>query len=73
RSAMVAEVPHLERIDEVAENEWQAEKLKKPGKATFRNTGGDFYLSNPIARASEVMAELSANAKARDSAKMAAE
>ena len=36
------------------------------GKAEFRNPVKDFYLTNPIARASsQVMAELSAMAKAR--------
>jgi NADH-quinone oxidoreductase subunit G len=33
----------------------------------------DFYLTNPIARASELMAELSANAKARAEQPVAAE
>ena len=33
----------------------------------------DFYLTNPIARASQLMAELSANAKARGDKPMAAE
>ena len=33
----------------------------------------DFYLTNPIARASELMAELSANAKARRARPVAAE
>ncbi len=74
RTALVEEVPHLANIDEVPENEWQPLKAKKMGKADFRNAISDFYLSNPIARASELMAELSANAKARASAgKMAAE
>ncbi|NBX42074.1 MAG: hypothetical protein EBR13_01085, partial [Rhodobacteraceae bacterium] len=33
----------------------------------------DHYLTNPIARASQLMAELSANAKARNAAALAAE
>jgi NADH-quinone oxidoreductase subunit G len=33
----------------------------------------DFYLTNPIARASSLMAELSANAKARVETQVAAE
>jgi NADH-quinone oxidoreductase subunit G len=33
----------------------------------------DFYLTNPIARASQLMAELSANAKARKTEALAAE
>ena len=73
RQALVAAHPHLGDIDEVAENTWQPLPVKKPGKAEFRNAVSDFYLTNPIARASSLMAELSANAKARKSAPMAAE
>ncbi len=73
RQALVAAHPHLGDIDEVAENAWQPIPVKKPGDADFRNAVTDFYLTNPIARASSLMAELSANAKARKSAPMAAE
>jgi NADH-quinone oxidoreductase subunit G len=73
RAKLVAQHPHLGRIDEVPENEWQPLPVKAPAKATFRNAIGDFYLTNPIARASAVMAELSAMAKARAAAPIAAE
>jgi NADH-quinone oxidoreductase subunit G len=73
RNALVQAVPHLGDIDVVAQNEWNAEKAGKMGKADFRNAVTDFYLTNPIARASEVMAELSAGAKARRDGAMAAE
>ena len=73
RTALVEAVPHLGEIDVVAENEWNAEKAGKLGKADFRNAVTDFYLTNPIARASELMAELSAGAKARRDGAMAAE
>ncbi len=73
RSQLVAKHPHLGRIDEVPENEWQPLPVKAPAKATFRNAIKDFYLTNPIARASSVMAELSAMAKARAAAPIAAE
>ncbi|MGB7319317.1 MAG: molybdopterin-dependent oxidoreductase, partial [Planktotalea sp.] len=74
RTALVAEVPHLAQIDEVPENDWQPLKAKKMGKADFRGAVSDFYLSNPIARSSELMAELSAGAKARAAGgKLAAE
>ena len=74
RSALVKEVPHLAQIDEMPENEWTPLKTGKLGKASFRYALSDFYLSNPIARASQLMAELSANAKARaGDAQMAAE
>ena len=73
RAALVAAHPHLGKIDEVAENQWQALPPKAPAKATFRNAIKDFYLTNPIARASAVMAELSALAAARAAQPMAAE
>ncbi|MEP5154255.1 molybdopterin-dependent oxidoreductase, partial [Planktotalea sp.] len=74
RTELVAEVPHLKQIDDVVENEWQPLPAKKMGNAAFRYALNDFYLTNPIARASELMAELSANAKARGaSGKIAAE
>ncbi|MDB4241018.1 molybdopterin-dependent oxidoreductase, partial [Yoonia sp.] len=73
RQAIVKAHPHLGRIDEVAENTWDPIAVKKPGKADFVNAITDFYLTNPIARASSLMAELSANVKARKAAPMAAE
>ena len=73
RTALVAEVPHLADIDEVPENEWQPLPVKKLGKADFVTAVSDFYLTNPIARASTLMAELSANAKARKNTPLAAE
>ncbi len=73
RRALVAAHPHLGVIDAVPANEWQALPLKKPAKADFRTAVGEFYLTNPIARASSVMGELAALAKARADAPMAAE
>lgn len=70
---MIAEVPHLGQIDTVPENAWSQIEVKAPAKADFRNAVADFYLTNPIARASALMAELSANAKARAEALIAAE
>ncbi|MAY87034.1 MAG: NADH-quinone oxidoreductase subunit G [Pseudooceanicola sp.] len=73
RQALVAEVPHLANIDEVPENEWVAVEPGSLGEASFVPAISDFYLTNPIARASALMAELSANAKARRAEKIAAE
>jgi NADH-quinone oxidoreductase subunit G len=73
RAALVAAHPHLGRVDEVAANDWQPLPVKAPAKASLRNAIKDFYLTNPIARASAVMAELSAMAKARRAAPLAAE
>jgi len=73
RRALVAEFPHLGRIDEVAEHAWQPVPAGAPAEADFRPAIKDFYLTNPIARASELMADLSAAAAARRTAPMAAE
>ena len=73
RKALIAAHPHLGAIDEVAENAWQPVPVKAPAKATFRHAIKDFYLTNPVARASQVMADLSAMAKARATKDMAAE
>ena len=73
RQALIAAHPHLGQVDEVAENEWQPLPVAAMGKASFVNAIADFYLTNPIARASQIMAELSAMAKARGAKPMAAE
>ena len=73
RTAMIAAHPHLANVDDVAENEWTPVKPGKLGKATFKTAIKDFYLTNPIARASQLMAELSSNAKKRAEAPIAAE
>ena len=73
RQALVAAVPHLAKVDEVVANEWQPLELEKLGKASFKAGSSEYYLTNPIARASAVMAELSANAKARQQDAVAAE
>ena len=73
RQALVAAVPHLAKIDQVADNGWTPIALRDMGAATFRTAVKDFYLTNPIARASTLMAECSALAKSRASAPMAAE
>ena len=73
RSAIVAAHPHLGEIDVVPDNPWSPVKPGKPGKAAFRNAISDFYLTNPIARASALMGELSANAAARHATRVAAE
>jgi NADH-quinone oxidoreductase subunit G len=73
RRALVAAHPHLGEVDVVADNGWVPLAPRAPGKADFRLTVKDFYLTNPIARASTVMAELSALAAARKAQPMAAE
>jgi NADH-quinone oxidoreductase subunit G len=73
RRTLVAAHPHLGRIDEVAANDWQPLEVKAPAKADFRLAIKDFYLTNPIARASSLMGELSAMAAERAKLAMAAE
>ncbi|MDP2740138.1 MAG: NADH-quinone oxidoreductase subunit NuoG [Pseudorhodobacter sp.] len=73
RRALVATHRHLGAVDQVPVNLWQPLPLRAPAKADFRNVISDFYLTNPIARASEVMAELSALAVARAKTALAAE
>jgi len=73
RRAMVDAVPHLAQVDQVVENEWHLPKAGKMAKGPLGHAVADFYLSNPIARASQLMAELSAGAAARRAAPLAAE
>jgi len=65
RSKMFEACPHLARLDAIAPSDSSAiEKLAKgktkTGKARFESKFDDFYLTNPIARASALMASLSA-------------
>ncbi|OIQ81894.1 NADH-quinone oxidoreductase chain 3 [mine drainage metagenome] len=73
RRSLVQAVPHLGAIDVVAENPWAPLAVRAAGKADFRNAVKDFYLTNPIARASNLMAELSKMQAERRAPKMAAE
>ena len=73
RRALVDAVPHLAMIDQVPVNDPQSLELRAPADADFVPAVKDFYLTNPIARASALMAELSAAAKARSEAAIAAE
>jgi NADH-quinone oxidoreductase subunit G len=73
RSAIVKAHPHLGDIDVVAENTGAALVQGKMESGALTSLITDFYLTNPIARASQLMAELSANAKARKTEALAAE
>ena len=68
RAKLYGEVPHLARIDRIeagsADDVAKAAKLGgRLAKGAFVSPVRDFYLTNPIARASAVMAECSALAK----------
>ncbi|SEM66646.1 NADH-quinone oxidoreductase subunit NuoG [Palleronia pelagia] len=73
RRGMVDAVPHLGLLDELAENEGETLARGDVAKTPFGQALQDHYLVNPIARASQLMAELSAGAKARAGAALAAE
>ncbi|ALK09111.1 NADH-quinone oxidoreductase subunit NuoG [Blastochloris viridis] len=76
RAAVAADYPRMMRLDEVDAAEAGAitELAAKGGaidEAPFRSAIADFYLTNPIARASKVMAECSS--LAADRVRLAAE
>ncbi len=73
RQSLLEAHPHLGQVDQISQSEWAPLKAGTLGKATFRSAISDFYLTNPIARASKLMAELSAGAEARAQAPVAAE
>ena len=73
RQSLLEAHPHLGQVDQISQSEWAPLKVGSLGKATFRSAISDFYLTNPIARASKLMAELSAGAEARAQAPVAAE
>ena len=68
RAKLYAAFPHFAAIDEIAEGDSAqivalAKKAGAMGKSGFASPIKDFYLTNPIARASAVMAECSALAR----------
>ncbi|MDB5657818.1 MAG: NADH-quinone oxidoreductase subunit [Cypionkella sp.] len=73
RRALVAVHPHLGMLDHVPSNDWQPLEVRGMGRADFRNAFKGFYLTNPIARASKVMAEMAAIEADRARVSMAAE
>jgi NADH-quinone oxidoreductase subunit G len=78
RKAMFAAHPHLMRLDQIAPAD--AADIGKlaslsggPDKAPLRSSVTDFYLTNPIARASAIMAECSVLARGAGQTLTAAE
>jgi NADH-quinone oxidoreductase subunit G len=66
RQALYQAQPHFAGVDQITAAPVVARKSVKhgaPSKAAFVSTVNDFYLTNPIARASAVMAECSALAR----------
>ncbi|MFV0244037.1 MAG: molybdopterin-dependent oxidoreductase, partial [Qingshengfaniella sp.] len=73
RQALVKAVPHLKKVDQVPENEWNPVEAGSLGEGDFSPAVTEHYLPNPVTRASALMGELAANARARRAPKLAAE
>ena len=76
RRALYAAHPHMARIDEIVDGpvaDFAAVGQGKLGREPFASPIVDFFQTNPIARASKVMAEASALAAMQSSMPMAAE
>jgi len=66
RKALYGEYPHFARIEQIAPGATlNVTATGNAGKEAFASTITDFYMTNPIARASSVMAECSALARGR--------
>ena len=66
REALFEEFGHLKHIGLIAEKPFDTVSKVKLNNNNFKNIINDFYLTNPIARSSEVMAELSSGARSRE-------
>lgn len=66
RSKLYEEYPHFAALDQIADEDdsgvinMAKGKVGRLGKSAFVSPVTDFYMTNPIARASAVMAECSA-------------
>ncbi|MHA1528787.1 MAG: NADH-quinone oxidoreductase subunit NuoG, partial [Alphaproteobacteria bacterium] len=65
RAGLIEAHPHLGALDQVPVNDWTPVAAGAMGDAPFASAVADHYLVNPIARASEVLAEQSRLAAAR--------
>jgi NADH-quinone oxidoreductase subunit G len=65
RKALYAAYPHFARIDAIEAGAINITGAGALSTGAFTNAVDDFYLTNPIARASAVMAECSALEKGR--------
>ena len=73
RRALYDDAGHLKAIDDVPLNDLGALERGEIAGGTLGQAHEDHYLVNPIARASQLMAELSQNARTRKQAPLAAE
>ena len=68
RRALIKAHPHLGRLDQVPVNDWQPVEAGRMEDAPIRSLHADHYLTNPILRASGIMAEMSRLAAGRATA-----
>ncbi len=73
RAKLFEAAPHLAQIDQVPQNAFELPEGGDIAEGPFRTPVADHYLTNPIQRASTVMAELSRRRAARENQPMAAE
>ena len=73
RNDLIKAHPHLAVLDEVAENDWAPLPVSQLKAGELKNIIRNFYLTNPITRASSLMAELSSLSKQNGAKKVAAE
>ena len=73
RQALVGAVPHLAKVDEITEKPLEALESGALSDGALGVAVANHYLINPVMRASKLMGELSAMAKARRGAALAAE
>ncbi len=73
RAKLFEAAPHLAQIDQVPQNAFELPEGGDIADGPFRTPVADHYLTNPVQRASTVMAELSRRRAAREDQPMAAE
>jgi NADH-quinone oxidoreductase subunit G len=66
REALFGKFDHLRHIGLIADKSFGTVSKVKLNNNDFKNIINDFYLTNPIARASEVMAELSSGTRSKE-------
>ena len=76
RQRLIEAVPHLAGIDQVPENAWQVARASGNEDEILTGFGSavvDHFLVNPVLRASPLMGDLQARARARTTGRLAAE
>jgi len=66
RRKLFEQFGHLKNVGLISEKSFECPTNKKLNSDNFKNIITDFYLTNPIARSSEVMAELSLGSRSKE-------